>query len=174
MSAPCCAETRPSFLGSPPGRAQRRLSTPAPHGRPSAAARRTLSSWIAKRAISPRSIQSPASCSQPSSAGPTPAPALSPEAGHEDFVFIHPSTRRRVTRNQIQIRLRTLARAAGLDPAMVVALSLHKLRHARARAMLQSGWHIAAVQSVLDHASIQTTQVYVEDAESTRLETLRT
>ena len=40
--------------------------------------------------------------------------------------------------------------------------------------MLASGYHIAAVQSVLDHASIRTTQIYVEDAELTRLDTLRT
>lgn len=100
-------------------------------------------------------------------------PTLRPAPGHEDFAFIHPATQRRITRNQIQIRLRNLARAAGLDPATVAALSPHKLRHARARAMLHAGWHIAAVQAVLDHASIQTTQVYVEDAESTRLDTLR-
>jgi site-specific recombinase XerD len=98
---------------------------------------------------------------------------IHPDPGHEDFVFIHPTTHRRVTRNQIQVRLRTLARAAGLVPATVAGLSPHKLRHARARAMLASGWHIAAVQAVLDHASIETTQVYVEDAENVRLDTLR-
>ena len=75
---------------------------------------------------------------------------------------------------QIWSQLRILARAAGLDPFVHQALSPHKLRHARARAMLAAGWNIAAVQSVLDHASIRTTQIYVEDAELTRLETLRT
>jgi site-specific recombinase XerD len=99
--------------------------------------------------------------------------SILPDPGHEDFVFIHPATHRRVTRNQIQIRLRTLARAAGLDAATVASLSPHKLRHARGRAMLASGWHIAAVQAVLDHASIETTQVYIEDSENVRLDTLR-
>ena len=99
---------------------------------------------------------------------------LTPAAGHEDFVFLHPALGRRITRYQIWARLRVLARAGGLDELVLQSLSPHKLRHARARAMLASGFHIAAVQSVLDHASIRTTQIYVEDAELTRLDTLRT
>jgi len=96
-----------------------------------------------------------------------------PAPGHEDFVFLHLRSGRRITRNQIWARLRILARAASLDDRVLQALSPHKLRHARARAMLAAGYHIAAVQSVLDHASIRTTQIYVEDAELTRLDTLR-
>ncbi len=99
--------------------------------------------------------------------------AMTPAVGHEDFVFLHPTSGRRITRKQISARLRVLARAAGLDAVVVRALSPHKLRHARARAMLASGFHIAAVQSVLGHASIRTTQIYVEEAELTRLDTLR-
>jgi len=98
---------------------------------------------------------------------------ITPAPGHEDFVFIHPVFGRRVSRYQIWSQLRSLARAAGLDPLVRQGLSPHKLRHARARAMLAAGWNIAAVQSVLDHASIRTTQIYVEDAELTRLDTLR-
>jgi hypothetical protein len=49
-----------------------------------------------------------------------------------------------------------VARDAGLDAGVVETLTPHKLRHACARTMLHAGWDIAAVQSVLDHAPIQT------------------
>ncbi len=58
---------------------------------------------------------------------------LTPAAGHEDFVFLHPSSGRRITRYQIWARLRVLGRAAGLDELVLQSLSPHKLRHARAR-----------------------------------------
>lgn len=93
--------------------------------------------------------------------------------GHEDFVFVDPATGRRVTRQRVWSRLRQTACGAGLEATTIRALTPHKLRHARARAMLHAGWDIAAVQSVLDHASIQTTQVYVEDSEEARLRALR-
>jgi hypothetical protein len=39
--------------------------------------------------------------------------------------------------------------------------------------MLRDGWHINSVQSVMDHGSIRTTQIYLEDTENARMETLR-
>ncbi|GAC1649851.1 MAG: site-specific tyrosine recombinase XerD [Gemmatimonadaceae bacterium] len=93
--------------------------------------------------------------------------------GHEDFVFVDPRTGRRITRQLVWARLKRLGAAAGLPTDAARVLSPHKLRHARARAMLQQGWDIATVQSVLDHASIQTTQVYVEASEIARLQALR-
>ena len=92
---------------------------------------------------------------------------------HQDFAFIDPRTGRHVSRQLVWARIKRLGRSAGLPAEVVDILSPHKLRHARARTMLRDGWDIAAVQSVLDHASIQTTQIYVGAPENARLEVLR-
>ncbi len=60
-----------------------------------------------------------------------------------------------------------------MPEATVAVLSPHKLRHARARRMLDAGWDLAAVQAVLDHANIATTSVYLDDDEQARLHALR-
>ena len=93
---------------------------------------------------------------------------------HRDFAFIDPRTGRHVSRQLVWARIKRLGTTAGLPQNVVEVLSPHKLRHARARTMLRDGWDIAAVQSVLDHASIQTTQIYVGAPENARLEALRT
>ena len=92
---------------------------------------------------------------------------------HRDFVFIDPRTGRHVSRQLVWARIKRLGKLAGLPLDVVDVLSPHKLRHARARTMLRDGWDIAAVQSVLDHASIQTTQIYVGATETARLSALR-
>lgn len=92
---------------------------------------------------------------------------------HRDFAFIDPRTGRHVSRQLVWARIKRLGNIAGLPSEVVDVLSPHKLRHARARTMLRDGWDIAAVQSVLDHASIQTTQIYVGAPEDARLEALR-
>lgn len=94
-------------------------------------------------------------------------------AEHRDFVFIDPRTGRHVSRQLRWARIKRLGMLAGLPPEVIDVLSPHKLRHARAPTMLRDGWDIAAVQSVLDHASIQTTQIYVGAPEAARLDTLR-
>jgi integrase/recombinase XerD len=66
-----------------------------------------------------------------------------------------------------------LADEAALPSEVVAALSPHKLRHARARRMLDAGWDLAALPAVLDHANIATTSVYLEDDEQARLHALR-
>jgi integrase/recombinase XerC len=62
----------------------------------------------------------------------------------------------RLTSRQIALRLDRWARKAGLD----VHVHPHMLRHSFATHVLQSSGDLRAVQEMLGHASISTTQVY--------------
>lgn len=98
---------------------------------------------------------------------------VTPCPGHEDFLFLHPWTGYRVSRQRAWQRLKRIASEAGVPEETVAVLSPHKLRHSRARRMLDAGWNLAAVQAVLDHTNIATTSVYLEHDEQTRLHALR-
>ena len=62
-----------------------------------------------------------------------------------------------LTRHRIAQMLKTLARATGIEP---VRVSPHALRHAFASHLLANGADLRAVQKMLGHADIATTEIY--------------
>ncbi len=80
-------------------------------------------------------------------------------AGRRHSPFLFPSRARQghLTRQRLHQLLKELAPAAGLDPER---LSPHVLRHAFASHLLAGGADLRAVQMLLGHADIATTQIY--------------
>ena len=63
---------------------------------------------------------------------------------------------RRLTVRSVQLRLKQLAQQRGLEQS----LHPHMLRHSFASHLLESSGSLLAVQSLLGHADISTTQIY--------------
>ena len=88
--------------------------------------------------------------------------------GKEGDGYLFPSGRAHLTRRRVGQLLKELAVVAGLPTASV---SPHKLRHAFATHLLAHGADLRAVQQMLGHADISTTQIYTHVLDE-RLKTL--
>jgi integrase/recombinase XerD len=71
--------------------------------------------------------------------------------------WLFPSGRSHISRVRLFQMLRGLAARAGIDPA---AVSPHVLRHAFATHLLEGGADLRALQLMLGHADIATTEIY--------------
>lgn len=75
--------------------------------------------------------------------------------GEQDFVFLN---RRgaHLTRTMILLMIKKYAREAGINKT----ISPHTLRHSFATALLQGGANLLAIQAMLGHADVSTTEIY--------------
>lgn len=80
---------------------------------------------------------------------------LSPQKGNEDFVFLN-NRGKQLSRVMIFYIIKALAQLAGIEKSV----SPHTFRHSFATHLIEGGADLRAVQEMLGHASITTTEIY--------------
>lgn len=74
-----------------------------------------------------------------------------------------PNYRRSMTRDSLTKILQKMSEEAGLSEEEIAKVHPHGIRHFSANAMVEGGKPIREVQSILGHASLTTTESYLED-----------
>ncbi len=87
---------------------------------------------------------------------------IAPKPGEEDILFIS-ARGKRLTRVMVFYIVRQLAELAGIRRE----ISPHTLRHSFATHLLEGGANLRAIQMMLGHESIATTQIYLHTDTST-------
>lgn len=92
---------------------------------------------------------------------------IKPVRGHEDYLFLS-RLGKAISRVSIFVIVKNLARAAGIRKT----ISPHTFRHSFATHLLENGADLRAVQEMLGHASITTTEIYTHLDRRFLIETL--
>ena len=93
--------------------------------------------------------------------------ARRPISGRDENALFLSTRNQRISRSNVHALVKKHLTQAGLDSS---AYSSHKLRHTAATLMLQNGVDVKAVQEVLGHEHLNTTEIYTHiDNESLRV-----